>query len=87
MSRLRVLICRVEDDAQPEKMTELHRFDLPALDPEKMKPDTALDQLEERTLSCGQQIMRRLLEDQWVEVDELLVESHKRSFPPGSRKT
>jgi len=82
MSHIRVLICRVEDEAQPEKTTELHRFDLPAVDPAKMKPETALDQLETRILSCGQVMMRRLLEHQWVEMDELLVEKHRQAFPP-----
>jgi len=82
VSHLRVLICRVEDEARPEEMTELHRFDLSAIDPEKMKPETALDQLEARTLSCGQLIMRRLLEHQWEGVDELLVEKYQEAFPP-----
>lgn len=82
MSHLRVLICRVEDEKEPDKMTELHRIDLPAADPEKMKPETALDQMEIRTLTCGQEIMRRLLEQQWMEADELLVENHKQAFPP-----
>lgn len=85
MSRLRVLICRVEDEGQSEKMTELHRFDLSSVDVDKMKPETALDQLEDRTLSAGQLIMRRLLEHQWEEVDELLVEKHERAFPPRDR--
>jgi hypothetical protein len=82
MSRLRVLICRVDDEAQPDKMTELHRFDLPSFDPKKMKSETSLDDLERSTLQSGQLIMRRLLEHQWEEVDDLLVESHERAFPP-----
>jgi hypothetical protein len=74
------MIYRVDDEA--DKVTELHQFDLPSFDPKNMKPDTALDDLEKSTLRSGQLIMRRLLEYQWEEVDDLLVESHERAFPP-----
>ena len=84
MSHLRVLICRVEDESKPEEMTELHRFDLGRVKQENLKPETALDQLESHVLDCGQRIMRSLFEYQWEEVDEPLVESYQRSFPPWS---
>ena len=82
MSHLRVLICRVEDEKQPDKMTELHSFDLSAVDVDNMKPETALDQLESSTLTQGHEIMRYILEQQWVDVDELLTEKHEEAFPP-----
>ena len=82
MSRLRILICQVDDEAEPDRMRELHRFDLPSVDVEQMKPETALDGLEDRTLDYGRQIMRHLLEQQWREVDGLLVDKYRRSFPP-----
>jgi hypothetical protein len=80
MSHLRVSICRVEDE--PGKVTELHSFDLPAVDPDKMKPENALDQMESQVLTHGQKIMRYLLEQQWVDTDELLTEKHEEAFPP-----
>jgi hypothetical protein len=76
------LICRVDDESHPDEMTELHRFDLPPADPEKMKPEHALDELEDRTLSHGQRIMSYLLREQWIDVDELLVEKEQQAFPP-----
>jgi hypothetical protein len=42
MSHLRVLICRVDDEANPDQMTELHSIDLPVVEPGKMRPETAL---------------------------------------------
>jgi len=82
MSHLRVLICRVEDAAQPDQMTELHSFDLPAVDPAQMEPETALDELETGILTVGQEVMRRLLRSQWQEVDQLLVEQYQQHFSP-----
>lgn len=82
MSHLRVTICRVEDDAQSGKATELHSFDLPPVDADKMKPETALDEMEVGVLRHGQEIMRILLEQEWVEVDEQLAERYEQAFPP-----
>jgi hypothetical protein len=82
MSHLRVTICRVEDDAQPGKATELHSFDLPPVDADKMRPETALDQMEDGVLRHGQEIMRMLLEQEWVEVDKQLAERYEQAFPP-----
>lgn len=82
MSRLRVLICRVDDEGQPEQMTELHSFDLPDIDPEKMEPETGLDEMETGVLTIGQEVMRHLLKSQWEEVDKLLVEQYLQRFSP-----
>jgi hypothetical protein len=82
MSRLRVLICRVDDEKQPERMTELHSFDLPGVDPEQLEPETALDEMEAGVLTIGQEVMRHLLKSQWEEVDKLLVEQYQERFPP-----
>jgi hypothetical protein len=82
MSHLRVTICRVEDEAQPGKVTELHSFDLAPVDADKLRPDTALDQMEDGVLRHGQEIMRLLLEQGWVEVDEQLAEQYEQAFPP-----
>jgi hypothetical protein len=81
MSHLRVLICRVEDD---KEMTELHSFDLPAVELEKLSPETALDEIETRMLDCGQKITGYLLRQQWVDIDEQLVEKYQQAFPPWS---
>jgi hypothetical protein len=82
MSHLRVVICRVDDETDPDQMTELHSFDLPAADPEHMKPETALDEMETEVLTMGQEVMRHLLRSQWEEVDQLLVEQYQQRFSP-----
>ena len=82
MSHLRVLICRVDDEASPEQMTELHSIDLPSVEPGQMQPETALDELETEVLAVGQDVMRHLMKSQWEEVDRLLVEAYQRRFSP-----
>jgi hypothetical protein len=82
MSHLRVLICRVDDEANPDQMTEVHSFDLPAVAPEQMKPETALDKMETEVLIVGQEVMRHLLKSQWEAVDRLLVEQYQEHFSP-----
>jgi len=83
MSHLRVLICRVDDETQPDRMTELHSFDLPGVDPGQMEAETALDKLETQVLTVGHEVMRHMLRSQWAEVDRLLVEQYQRRFSPG----
>ena len=61
MSHLCVLICRVDDDSNPDQMTELHRIDLPPADPSHLEPETSLDELESQTLAIGREVMRKLL--------------------------
>jgi len=82
MSHLRVLICRVDDEASPDQMTELHSIDLPAVEPGQMQQETALDELETEVLAVGQDVMRHLMKSQWEEVDRLLVEAYQRRFSP-----
>lgn len=82
MSHLRVLICRIDDEASPDQMTELHSIDLPGVDPAQMQPETALDELETEVLAIGQDVMRHLMKSQWEEVDRLLVEAYQQRFSP-----
>jgi hypothetical protein len=84
MSHLRVLICRVDDEQHPEQMTELQRIDLPAVDPQQLTPETAVDALEAQSLATGQEVTRRLLGQQWQEVDQQLAAEAQRLSPPGS---
>ena len=82
MSHLRILICRVDDEGQPDQMTELHSFDVPGVDPDQLEPETALDEMEDGVLTIGQDVMRHLLKSQWEEVDKLLVEQYQERFSP-----
>jgi hypothetical protein len=83
MSRVRVVICRVEDvgAGAEERTTEMARFDLPETDLDAMEPGTGLDVLEETTHQRGQAILRRVLQAQW-EATDAAVEAYRRRFPP-----
>lgn len=79
MSHLCILICRVPDEQQSDSLTLLHRIDLPAATADVAN---CLDELEQRSLTAGQELMRHLLTEQWKEVDRQLVEEYRRLFPP-----
>jgi hypothetical protein len=81
VSRLCLIVCRVEEE-RPDELTQLQRFDLPETDVGQLTPETALDELEARTLSVGHQVMRCLLEQQWKQLDEERVAAYQRRFPP-----
>ena len=81
MSRLRVLICRVDDEDE-EKMTELASFEITEVAARNLEADRALDDLEGSTHQVGQQILRGLLQARWEEIDKELVERHRQQFSP-----
>jgi hypothetical protein len=83
MSRIRVLICRV-DDPVSDYMTELAAFDLPATDISALQPETALDNLETTTHETGNAILRRTLQAQWDLIDTELTEQHRQAFSPSA---
>lgn len=82
MSRFSIWICRQDDD-QPERLTPVRRIDLPALSADQLTPETALEELEDRTLAAGQEVMRQLLQQQWQDLDAQCVADLQRLFPPG----
>ena len=84
MSHLCVLICRVDDESQPDHLTELHRLELPATDAHQLEAATALDHLETQATTAGREVARRVLLGQWEAVDRQLVADYQRLFPPGS---
>jgi hypothetical protein len=82
MSRYYVLICRCDDDAQPDQLTELDRIEVATPDAHSLQKETALDHLEALTLTQGHEVMRHLLVRQWERVDAQLAENHRELFPP-----
>jgi hypothetical protein len=82
MSRYYVLICRCDDDTQPDQLTELDRIEVATPDARSLQKETALDHLEALTLAKGQEVMRHLLVRQWEHVDAQLAESHRELFSP-----
>ncbi len=81
MSRLRVLICRVDED-DDEQMTEVARVDLPAVPAHW--GDAPLDKLEAQVVTAGQRLLGRLCELQWEEVDAQAVARYCADAPAGS---
>ncbi len=64
MSRVRVVICRVEDEEAGERTTEVARFDLPETDLSVREAGTGRDALEEVTHQHGQAVLRGVLQAQ-----------------------
>ena len=82
MSRLAILICRIDDENKPDEFTELDRIDVPHLDAHLLQQETALDHLEAQTLAQGHQVMQHLLGRQWEKVEEQLVANYRELFSP-----
>jgi len=82
MSRLRIVIQRIDDDTPNERITELDRIDVSPLDARFLEQETALDHLEAQTLAHGHAVMRRLLVRQWERVDDPLADNYRELFSP-----
>ena len=85
MSRLRVILCRVEDD-DPDKMVELASFDLPQNDIAALRKETALDTLEQQTAEVGNSLLKKAVEAQWEQIDAELTQKARQDFPPSARQ-
>jgi hypothetical protein len=81
MKQLCLVLCEV-DDTQPEQLRLLHRLDLPALDPQQLTPEHALDQLEAGAIATGQEITRQLLLHHWQQLDQQCAADAQRLSPP-----
>jgi hypothetical protein len=81
MSHLRVLICRV-DESDEDQMTELACIDLPWA--VSQRREVLLDWLEATVAERGHQILRRLCELQWEELDAQAVARYRQACAPGA---
>src|SRR5207253_4826829 len=79
MYRLCVLICRVDDENQPDALTLLSRQELPGLDRPEFAPATTVDQMESRAVTAGQELVRQLIYHQWEAFDQQLAAELQRS--------
>jgi hypothetical protein len=86
MSRLAILICRIDDETDPHQWTELDRIEVATPDARSLEKETALDHLEALTLAKGQEVMRHLLVRQWERVDAQLAAHHRELFFPCARR-
>ena len=78
MSQLVLMIARIDQIDNPERMTELWRQTLPVPNPSELKPEHYLDEMESQVEEVGWAAMRQLLVEQWRETDELLVEQFRQ---------
>ena len=85
MSRIRILVVKVEDD-NPDAMSELASFDMPEMDIEKLRPETALDDLETSTYEIGTAALKKVLQARWEEIDKQLADKSRQSFSPSLKK-
>ena len=69
MSRIRILVVKVDDD-NPDAMSELASFDMPEADLDALKPETALDDLEASTYEIGTVALRKVLRVRWEEIGQ-----------------
>jgi hypothetical protein len=63
MSYIRILVCRVDDEA-PDQLTELAAFNLPEPTSAALGTATTLDALEANTLKIGHTVLRAALQAQ-----------------------
>jgi hypothetical protein len=73
MRELVVIIGRLEDDHQPEVMTEVWRQTLPDIGLEGLEPQRYLDQLESGVGEVGFAVIRQLMVEQWCLTDQAWV--------------
>lgn len=79
MSQLVLMIAKIDQFDNPEKMTELFRQAMPVLNLSEMKPENYLDNLESQVEETGMILMRHLLVEQWKLADKLLVEQYQQT--------
>lgn len=85
MSRLRVTICRVEDD-EPDKTTALTSFGLPQHEIYPLTMPQTLDDLELQTYEIGNPIIQKIMETRWEVTDQKLTQKACQDFPPQTVK-
>jgi len=81
MSKIRVIICRVDDEAS-EQLTEIGSYDMPEIALSEVQSETTLDALEQATHEKGNAILREVLQAQWTEIDQGLAEEYRQRFSP-----
>ena len=82
MARFCILVCRCDDEQQPEALTQLARLELPALAAAAGTPAASLDQCEAQALATGREVTRHLFRHQWEALDAELAAAAQRLSPP-----
>ncbi len=78
MSRLILIIAKIDDLDNPGVLTELWRRAMPEVDGNQLAPESYLDGLESCVIEVGWDAMRHLMVEQWRLTDQLLVERFRQ---------
>ena len=81
MSRLRLILCRVEE-GDSDEISEIASFDLPQQEIDPLKLPQTLDDLEQQTLEIGHPLLQKIMEAQWEITDQKLAQKTCQSFSP-----
>lgn len=79
MSQLILMIAKIDEIDNPEKMTELWRQSMPRPNVSDMKQEHYLDEMESQVEEIGWAAMRQLMVEQWRQTDKLLVEQFRQT--------
>ena len=79
MSQLILMIAKIDQIDNPEKMTELWRQSMPTPNVSEMKQEHYLDEMESQVEEIGWAAMRQMMVEQWRQTDELLVEQFRQT--------
>jgi hypothetical protein len=78
MSQLVVMIAKIDEIDNPEKMTELWRQAVSAPNLSEIQSEQYLDGMEKQVEEIGMSIMRHLFVEQWNLSDQMLVEQFQQ---------
>jgi len=76
-----MMIARIDDFDNPDKLTELWRCRMPSVDLAAVTRQQYLDGLESTVMAVGWETMRMLMVEQWRLTDRLLVERFRQEHP------
>ena len=78
MSRVGLMVYRVEDSGQIEQLSELAPFEMSDVREADLTPTIYLDSLEREVMTKGWEAMRALMVAQWQLTDEMLVAQYRQ---------
>ncbi len=85
MSRVGLMVYRIDDSAQGEQLSELASFEMPEVGEIAWTPQTYLDNLEREVMVKGWEAMRALMVGQWQLTDEMMVSQYCEQAPETTR--
>jgi len=81
VSRIGLMVYRIDEDEQSEPLVELASFEMPKVSEADLTPTTYLDNLEREVMVKGWEAMRAMMVAQWQLADEMLVAQYREQAP------